>query len=432
MWTQHAEPELGNSRAELDDGRTKPGMPRPSSGAGTGLDGSRAKLDDPRAELSFCVKNVFFLCSKRTRTKTENERSLAVSSYLNKNTNETLQRRAVRKSESARITEEQSGRQTFCRTLSSNEVHSSDLRPPPVLRNTLKYLLDLMISSEHPFEIIHDFVFDRTRSIRQDLSIQNIIDEHAIEMYEKMVEFHIISHLKLAKSHSDPDNLSLHYLNMEQLTKCLLSLYEIYDLNRIPEFVIKKENEFHSFYVLHLELSLIQMKIWLTRLSALIVRLSVICFVFRIFIYFRMGNYKRFFAILAMEASQLQLRLIEPFLNEVRVQALSCINHSGYKLQPYPLELLAELLMIKEDELESLCCECGLQIITDELGCKLVPAKQSNFHHPKSDLESYSLTTPVKFHSLDCGDRYLEGVMLEERMMVVAVLMKESIIEFSG
>ncbi|KAK8942723.1 hypothetical protein KSP39_PZI008777 [Platanthera zijinensis] len=260
-----------------------------------------------------------------------------------------------------------------------------------------------MISSEHPFEIIHDFVFDRTRSIRQDLSIQNIIDEHAIEMYEKMVEFHIISHLKLAKSHRDPDNSSLHYLNMEQLTKCLLSLYEIYDLNRSPEFIIKKENEFHSFYVLlHLGRKNSIMKeslsLWFRHLSSQILLSREMRFARTLLSYFRMGNYKRFFAILAMEASQLQLRLIEPFLNEVRVQALSCINHSGYKLQPYPLELLAELLMIKEHELESLCCECGLQIITDELGCKLLPAKQSNFHHPKSDLESYSLTTPVKFH----------------------------------
>ncbi|KAK8962031.1 hypothetical protein KSP40_PGU017743 [Platanthera guangdongensis] len=59
--------------------------------------------------------------------------------------------------------------------------------------------------------------------------------QHLLLLLHPEVEFHIISHLKLAKSHSDPDNSSLHYLNMEQLTKCLLSLYEIYDLNRIPD-----------------------------------------------------------------------------------------------------------------------------------------------------------------------------------------------------
>ncbi|KAK8942740.1 hypothetical protein KSP39_PZI009164 [Platanthera zijinensis] len=60
---QHAEPELGNSRAELGDGRTKPGMPRPSSGAGTELDDSRAKLDDARAEFGFCWSSTIVVLS---------------------------------------------------------------------------------------------------------------------------------------------------------------------------------------------------------------------------------------------------------------------------------------------------------------------------------------------------------------------------------
>lgn len=58
-----------------------------------------------------------------------------------------------------------------------------------MLQNTLKYLLNLVESSDYPFEVVHDFVFDRTRSIRQDLSMQNIVDSRAIYMYEQMVEF---------------------------------------------------------------------------------------------------------------------------------------------------------------------------------------------------------------------------------------------------
>lgn len=66
-------------------------------------------------------------------------------------------------------------------------MHASDLRPPSVLQNTLKHLLNLVESSDHPFEVVHDFVFDRTRSIRQDLSMQNVVDSQAIYMYEQMV-----------------------------------------------------------------------------------------------------------------------------------------------------------------------------------------------------------------------------------------------------
>lgn len=61
------------------------------------------------------------------------------------------------------------------------------MRPLPVLENTLKYVLSFLDSGEQPFEVIHDFVFDKTRSIRQDLSIQNIVNERAIYMYEEMV-----------------------------------------------------------------------------------------------------------------------------------------------------------------------------------------------------------------------------------------------------
>jgi len=47
--------------------------------------------------------------------------------------------------------------------------------------------------------------------------------------------------------------------------------------------------------------------------------------------------------------------------------------------------------MLQERELESFCYECGLKIITDEAGCKVLPAKQS-LNLPKSGFQSYGLT----------------------------------------
>lgn len=47
-------------------------------------------------------------------------------------------------------------------------------------------LLDI---SEYPFHVVHDFVFDRTRSIRQDLTMQNIVSDQVVLMYEEMVCF---------------------------------------------------------------------------------------------------------------------------------------------------------------------------------------------------------------------------------------------------
>ncbi|CAL5330518.1 unnamed protein product [Camellia sinensis] len=73
------------------------------------------------------------------------------------------------------------------RTISTKNVQASDVRPLPVLDDTLNYLLNLLDTKEHPFEVVHDFIFDRTRSIRQDLSMQNIINNRVIQMFEKML-----------------------------------------------------------------------------------------------------------------------------------------------------------------------------------------------------------------------------------------------------
>lgn len=74
---------------------------------------------------------------------------------------------------------------------------ASDIRPLPVLRETMDYLLHLLDSSEHPFETIHDFIFDRTRSIRQDLSMQNIVNDQAVQIYEDVVYSHLVNSLYL-------------------------------------------------------------------------------------------------------------------------------------------------------------------------------------------------------------------------------------------
>lgn len=64
------------------------------------------------------------------------------------------------------------------------------------------------------------------------------------------VKFHVISHQKLWCSMGDPNIASLHHLNMEQLTKTLSSLFNLYEANRNSNNVHENEAEFHSLYVL--------------------------------------------------------------------------------------------------------------------------------------------------------------------------------------
>ncbi|XP_026662245.1 SAC3 family protein C isoform X2 [Phoenix dactylifera] len=219
----------------------------------------------------------------------------------------------------------------------------------------------------------------------------------------KKVKFHIISHKKLGRCCGKSDVSSLCYLNMEQLMKCLLSLFDMYDINQRSKSIGKNAAEFYSFYVLlHLGYKIPKMgdslSFWYSQLALPILQSKEMCFARSLLRYSQVGNYKRLFSTIAAEASDLQLCLLEPFLNEVRGQALSYISYSSYKLQPYPLRDLCKILMIKEADLESLCYECGLETSTDEGGSKFLPAKQTSFRLPKPGFQSYSLFNSEKNH----------------------------------
>ncbi|XP_019059317.1 PREDICTED: SAC3 family protein C isoform X2 [Tarenaya hassleriana] len=291
--------------------------------------------EDP-ADVSFIVGTCPDMCPERERANRERLRDLAVFERLNGNPVKTSKDLAVKK---------------FCRTLSAMDVEASDIRPLSVLEETLIHLLNLLDSREHPFEVVHDFIFDRTRSIRQDLSMQNIANERAIYLYEKMVKFHVTSHHRLRRC-SGSSISSMQHLNMEQLVKALTSLYNLYDANRKTDYIYENEAEYRSLYVLlHLDPGSRSMgeplSLWFRNLTFALVKSKEICFARKILRLFRMGNYKDFLCTIVSEATYLQLCVMEHYIDEMRSSAVQYINSVGYKLQPYPLLRLSELLMMK-------------------------------------------------------------------------------------
>ncbi|CAI9108134.1 OLC1v1007662C1 [Oldenlandia corymbosa var. corymbosa] len=279
----------------------------------------------------------------------------------------------------------------FCRTISTRDMQASDLRPLSVLDETLNYLLGLFDSKEHPFDVVHDFIFDRTRSIRQDLSMQNITNRQAITMYERMVKFHIFSHQRLYRSCSSPNVSSALHLNLEQLNKSLTTLFNLYEANDTSP-THENEAEFRSIYVLlqiHPDSKGEPLSLWFRGLHSAVMKSKPMHFAKDILRYFRLGNYKRFMYTLETQASVLQYCIVEPCINEVRALAVCCLNQAGYKLQPIPLEDLSNILSLEESDVESFCNDCGLHITTDEVGNKFLTPKQSSFRLPKSGLQKH-------------------------------------------
>ena len=128
----------------------------------------------------------------------------------------------------------------------------SDLRPPAILKRTCDYLFDDVIGNAPSLAHVHHFVWDRTRAIRNDFSIQQITKAEdlriAVECFERIVRFHIVSLHQLAlpeKPYSKYDWQQ----EREQLDRTLLSLMQYYDDSR-GRVRLENEAEFRAYCVI--------------------------------------------------------------------------------------------------------------------------------------------------------------------------------------
>ncbi|KAI7899182.1 SAC3/GANP/Nin1/mts3/eIF-3 p25 family-domain-containing protein [Cokeromyces recurvatus] len=122
----------------------------------------------------------------------------------------------------------------------------SDVRTPECLVSTLDYLINSIVSN-YPLESCHAFVRDRTRSIRQDFTLQNIRDKTAVEVHEKIARFHILCLHEMCEY--DEAKFSAQQ-ETEQLRKVLISLMEFYDDLREEGIETENEAEFRAYHLL--------------------------------------------------------------------------------------------------------------------------------------------------------------------------------------
>ncbi|QDS70070.1 hypothetical protein FKW77_004455 [Venturia effusa] len=109
----------------------------------------------------------------------------------------------------------------------------SELRPPVVLKRTVDYLFDTLIN-ESGLATNQTFIWDRTRAIRNDFSIQQVTSTSdlrlAIECYEQIARFHVVSmHYVGTLPESQAPGEYNYQQDREQFDKTLLSLLRYYD-----------------------------------------------------------------------------------------------------------------------------------------------------------------------------------------------------------
>lgn len=133
-----------------------------------------------------------------------------------------------------------------------DEQLPSDIRPPAVLKKTLDYLFNDVVGGPESLATVHKFVWDRTRGIRNDFSIQQVTKTEdlriAIECFERIARFHILSLHQLSQNDLK-DNDFDHHQEREQLNNTLLSLMYYYDDSR-HKLTSPNEAEFRAYCVI--------------------------------------------------------------------------------------------------------------------------------------------------------------------------------------
>lgn len=120
----------------------------------------------------------------------------------------------------------------------------SDVRPPRVLLMTLDYLITEIVG-QGDLADSHAFVRDRTRSIRQDFTLQNSRGIEAVKAHEIIARYHILCIHQLCEN----KNFSLQQ-ELEQLWNVLTSLQEFYDDLRTEGVDCPNEAEFRAYNIL--------------------------------------------------------------------------------------------------------------------------------------------------------------------------------------
>ncbi|KAF9969881.1 hypothetical protein BGZ73_007569 [Actinomortierella ambigua] len=256
----------------------------------------------------------------------------------------------------------------------------SDVRPPHVLLKSLAYLVQNVIDERDLLDS-HSFIRDRTRSIRQDFTLQNNRSVEAVKAHEIIARYHILCLHQLCEEEGERFSQQQ---EMEQLRKVLTSLQEFYDDLRSENIFCENEAEFRAYHILshlhdpdmlrqaqHLPLHLFNNPF--IRIATEIQYLTR-----RNNDFLRRGKvqseaspnfYSRFFKMIAgPTTSYLFACLLEVSFVDIRKGALKAMNKAYLEMHGgYPADELVNTLGFDDlDECITTCQEYGLEVDTSK------------------------------------------------------------------
>ncbi|KAG5449071.1 Germinal-center associated nuclear protein [Clonorchis sinensis] len=253
-----------------------------------------------------------------------------------------------------------------------------ELRPAPVLRRTMAYLLASIAdrpeldNTRSLWKPWYEFMWTRTRAIRKDIVQQRLCCPVIVGVMERIARFHIFCAARLVDQPIDSFDPRI---NSENLTQCLQTLKEMYsdldaDTGDQSNCFCPNEAEFRA-YMLLMNLNDQGALNDVQKLPSHLLRSPEMRFAVSVHESVTTNNYIRFFR-LVHQATFLSACLMHRYFVQVRSQALirlaaSFAGHPRKDVQ-YPLSTLTRQLGFEDTQEAKSFCECwGLTVYVNQL-----------------------------------------------------------------
>ncbi|XP_068844860.1 germinal-center associated nuclear protein [Capricornis sumatraensis] len=254
-----------------------------------------------------------------------------------------------------------------------------ELRPSAVLSRTMDYLVTrIMDQTGGGLRDWYDFLWNRTRGVRKDITQQHLCDPVTVSLIEKCTRFHIhCAHFMCEEPMSSFDAK----INNENMTKCLQSLKEMYQDLRNKGVFCASEAEFQGYNVL-LNLNKGDILREVQQFHPAVRNSPEVKFAVQAFAALNSNNFVRFFK-LVQSASYLNACLLHCYFNQIRKDALRALNvaytASTQRSTIFPLDGVVRMLLFRDGEEATDFLNCHGLTVSD--GC--VELNRSSFLEPE-------------------------------------------------
>ncbi|KAM4739466.1 SAC3 domain-containing protein 1 [Anableps anableps] len=236
-------------------------------------------------------------------------------------------------------------------------IKPSDLRPADVLLKTVCYLIDEIAGSPSlsPWTEVYSFVFDRLRSVKQDMIIQRLSGQNCVAILERTVRFHIYASYRLC---GEPLRFYDPRINDTHLQEYLSWLFDCYKTGSGP---YPNQEEFQALGLLY-NLGSSPATQHVLELPERLRQTPSIKLALAINQAFLEGNHVRLLR-LAQKLDFLQACALHRHLVTCRRHLLLVYSH-GYNSRNcrFPLDRLAQLLSLETSLTAELCQVYGIEV----------------------------------------------------------------------